>query len=239
MEQLTITAIIPARGGSKGIPRKNLFPINGKSLIQYTVEAAQNSTLLNQVMLNSEDQEIIDFCAALGVDVSYRRPFKLAGDASRQIHAILDWLDWMEQHQRLPDVVVLLQPTSPLRTAALIDAALKVFLQNPTVSLVGVNAMQEHPAKSIHKREDGWQYLLDSGDYVPRRQEMADDFFVINGSIYIATPDWIRLHQGFTVEGQSHLFVTNQAEGLDVDTLLDVSIAEAYLKNALKTQNKQ
>jgi len=230
MKNPVITAIIPARGGSKGIPRKNLYPIDGKPLIQYTIEAAQKSRYLNQIMLNSEDVEIQAFGKKLGVDVSYTRPVELAGDSSRQIHAILHWLDWMEQSLGLPDIVVLLQPTSPLRTSALIDHAIEQFIAQPEVSLVGVNEMKDHPAKSIHKLQDGWHYLAPSGDYVPRRQEMSKAYFVINGAIYIATPQWIRAHQGFTVEGKTQLFETTPEEGVDVDCLTDVYWVEALLR---------
>lgn len=230
MKNPVITAIIPARGGSKGIPRKNLFPVNGKPLIQYTIEAAKASKYLTHVMLNSEDTEIQHFCESAGVDVSYTRPVELAGDSSRQIDAILHWLDWMEQNQRLPDIVVLLQPTSPLRTAALIDRAIEQFLAQPSVSLVGVNEIKDHPAKSIHKRQDGWHYLAPSGDYVPRRQEMSKVYFVINGTIYIATPQWIRAQNDFTVEGQTQLFETTPEEGVDVDCLTDVYWVEALLR---------
>lgn len=239
MKAPIITAIIPARGGSKGIPRKNLYPINGKPLIQYTIEAAKQSCYLNQIMLNSEDDEIRAFCSNQGVDASYQRPYALAGDRSRQIHAILDWLDWMEKTNQFPDIVVLLQPTSPLRSSKLIDSAIEAFLNQPDVSLVGVSEMKEHPAKSIHKQDGRWHYLIDSGDYVPRRQEMSKDYYVINGSIYIATPEWIRAHQGFTVEGKTQLFETPDLEGVDVDTMLDVYYVEALLKAKTETTIKE
>lgn len=226
-------AIIPARGGSKGIPRKNIYPINGKPLIQYTIEVAQSSQGLSRIMLNSDDDEIIAVAQSLGIDVSYKRPANLATDRSRLVHGVMDMLDWLESKDELPDAVVLLQPTSPLRGITLIDSAIDAFEKSGLDSLVGVNLMKEHPAKSIHQTNDGWTYLAPSGKYVPRRQELIDDYYVINGSIYIATPQWIRQNENFVMEGQTALFKTSEIEGVDVDTLMDVYLVEAY-QNALK-----
>ncbi|SFR59375.1 cytidylyltransferase domain-containing protein [Thiomicrospira sp. ALE5] len=224
-----ITAIIPARGGSKGIPRKNLYPINGKPLIQYTIEAAKNSHYLDQIVLNSEDEEIRHFCSDLGVDASYKRPYSLAGDQSRLVDSVVEWLDWMEVNHDLPDVIVLLQPTSPLRTAELIDSAIEAFLNKPAVSLVGVTEMKEHPAKSIFVEKDSWRYIVDSGAYVPRRQELEKNYFTINGAIYIATPEWLRNYNDFTVQGKTQLFETPHDQAVDVDAMIDVHIVEAIL----------
>ncbi|WP_127470455.1 cytidylyltransferase domain-containing protein [Thiomicrorhabdus aquaedulcis] len=230
-----ILAIIPARGGSKGIPRKNIYPISGKPLIQYTVEAALASKKLTRIMLNSDDNEIIKKVETMGVDVSYQRPANLATDTARLVHAVLDMLDWLEKRNQLPDVVVLLQPTSPLRGLTLIDDAIDAYLESGLESLVGVNLMKDHPAKSIHELKSGWHYLASTRKlkYVPRRQELEGDYYVINGSIYIATPQWIRQNENFVVEGKTALFKTSEIEGIDVDTVMDAFLVEAY-QNALK-----
>ena len=126
--QKRILGLIPARGGSKGIPRKNLFPIMGKPLLEFTVDAAHNSRYITQTMLSSEDQEIIDFARKLGVDCRYKRPKHLATDQAVTIDAVFDVLDWLEERGELPDIVVLLQPTSPLRDEEVIDQALEMFM---------------------------------------------------------------------------------------------------------------
>lgn len=227
-----ILGIIPARGGSKGIPRKNLFPINGKPLIQYTIEAAKESRYLSHIALNSEDDEIRHFAERFGVDVSYHRPEHLATDTARQVHAIMDMLDWLEERNQLPDIVVLLQPTSPLRTGKFIDDAVAYFLAESLNSLVGVHQVREHPCVIIDAQKTPWHYLVPSPrkNYVPRRQELSGQYYAINGTIYIATPQWIRAHQNFTLEGHSYLYPSPPEMGVDIDHLMDVYQVEAYLK---------
>lgn len=226
-----ILGLIPARGGSKGIPRKNLYPVMGKPLIQYSIEAALNSRFINQVMLSTEDSEIKAFAQQFDIDTSYSRPTHLASDTATTYDAVVDLMSWLETHHKSPDVLVLLQPTSPLRDAAVIDRALKDFFDSQTSSLVGVNKMKEHPFKSLRKKEGGWSYLAKPQKHVSRRQDYSEDYFVINGSIYIFTPEWVKHKQSFVVEGETQLFETSKIVGLDIDEMLDVYQVEAYLRS--------
>lgn len=225
-----ILGLIPARGGSKGLPRKNLFPIMGKPLLEFTVDAAHNSRYITQTMLSSEDQEILDFARKLGVDCRYKRPKHLATDQAVTIDAVFDVLDWLEERGELPDIVVLLQPTSPLRDEAVIDQALEMFMSNSMLALTSVHAMKDHPFKSVHKRNGEWNYLAKPKKYVSRRQDYPEEYFVINGALYIATPQWLREQGEFTIEGKTFLFETSPIVGMDVDALIDVYQIEAYLR---------
>ena len=123
-----LLAFIPARGGSKGIPRKNLALLAGKPLIEYTVEAALASSCIDDILLSTDDEEIAAVCARAGVATRYRRPAPLAGDDAPMLAALQHGLEWQARERgSTPDEVLLLQPTSPLRTAVDIDGAVERF----------------------------------------------------------------------------------------------------------------
>ena len=228
-----ILGFIPARGGSKGIPQKNLFPVMGKPLLQYTLEAAAESRHLTRRMLSSEDWEIRDFAAGHGVDTRYIRPQELATDEATTIDTVLHALDWLEERNELPDIVVLLQPTSPLRTSQHIDAAIEQFRSSGCSSLVSVHPMTEHPWKCLDVSESGWRFLARPAKNITRRQEYSNNYYTINGALYIATPQFIRSTRGFITENETELFFMPPAAGVDIDELPDVFQTEAHLKTAL------
>lgn len=181
---MRIMAFIPARGGSKGIPRKNLAPLAGKPLLQYTIEAAHKSKYITDIFLSSEDEEIIELARSLGLDVPYRRPAELATDESSLIDTILHACDWLRAARHpTPDALLLLQPTSPLRRADDIDGAIQLFQATDATSLISVHRMIEHPYDCIRLEGEGWRYLAKGDTAVIRRQEYPENFFFINGAI--------------------------------------------------------
>ncbi len=227
-----ILGLIPARGGSKGIPGKNLYPVMGKPLLQYTLEAAKRSRRLTRLMLSSEDAAIRRFAAGHGVACDYRRPATLATDEATTLEVVLHALQWLEMRGRLPDVLVLLQPTSPLRTADHIDAAIGQFLATPAESLVSVHPMREHPWKSLERTSGGWRFLAPPEGITGRRQDYPQRYYTINGALYITTPAFLRERKKFVTEGETELFVMEPAAGIDVDELPDIFFTEAHLKHA-------
>lgn len=229
-KKLNILALVPARGGSKGLVGKNLYPVMGKPLLQYTLDEAQKSQHISQLMMSSEDKGINDFAQSLGITVDYIRPKELSEDKSTTAQAILHVLDWLEEQGKLPDMVVLLQATSPLRTAKEIDEAIEQFLASDKASLLSVQKMKEHPYKCIQKTESGWDYLAQPPKYVSRRQDYDDDYYVINGAIYIVTPEYLRKNREFTTGGDSELFMMDAVSGVDIDDLADVFQVESLLK---------
>lgn len=230
--KLSIAAVIPARGGSKGIIKKNLFPILGKPLIEYTINAALQSKHLTRIDLNTDDVGIKQACAPFDINQDYTRPKEFALDTSSTESAILDWLAFLAKQGEQVDIIVLLQPTSPLRTAALIDAAIEHFIEQNCQSLVGVQEMAEHPYKSMHVSQNGsWSFLAKPQETVFRRQDYDKEFFVINGSIYIVRVDWFLRHKKFVVENETALFITPKDEGIDIDDMHDVYLVETVLKH--------
>lgn len=231
----TVLGLIPARGGSKGIPKKNLFPIMAKPLAQYTFEAAKECGALSHIMISSEDEEILHFAKLHGIDTRYRRPQALGGDYAKTADVVEDALNWLEQMGEYPDILVLLQPTSPLRSAEDINRAVSRFIELDANSMVGVHKMVEHPYKSMHQDESGaWHYLAKAAEGAHRRQDYDDNYFTINGALYIVKSDWFRTHKTLVVEGETKLFEMSPIAGMDVDELVDVFKVEAYLKMLAK-----
>lgn len=225
-----ILGLVPARGGSKGIPKKNLYPIMGKPLLQYTFDAVKKSQLITDVMMSTEDKNILDYAVRAGIDSRYRRPENLATDISTTIDVVLHALDWLEEIGELPDALVLLQPTSPLRTEHEIDGAVERFFEKGCESLVSVHKMIEHPYKCMQVKGEQWQFLAKPERYVSRRQDYNNDYYAIDGALYVVTPQWLREKRNFVVEGETELYEISAISGMDVDDLADVFQVEAYLK---------
>lgn len=227
---MRITAFIPARGGSKGIPRKNLALLKGKPLIQYAIESARNSQGITDIFISTDSDEIAQFCEGLGVAVPYRRPAELASDRSSVIDAVLHGLDWKERNDKvLPEAVVLLQPTSPLRNALDLDKAIELFVSSGKDSLISVNKMSEHPYECIRLKESGWNYLAKPAEETRGRQDYKEQFFFINGAIYIAKTAFLRGRKKFVSEGDTELFFMERERGMDIDYPEDLKLTEFYM----------
>ena len=204
----------------------------GKPLLQYTLEAATESTVVTDILLSSDNDEIIDFTQSFGIDVSYRRPPDLASDHASQIDTVLHGLHWwQETHGSIPDKMILLQPTSPLRLSSHIDGAVQQFEKSSVRTLISVHEMVEHPYECIHLQADGWDLLKRSGTQVFRRQDYQDKFYYINGAIYIAEIEYLREKRSFYQIGQSSLYVMEPEFGVDIDTLSDLQKAESIMKH--------
>lgn len=226
-----VLGLIPARGGSKGIPKKNLFPIMAKPLLQYTFEAAKECGVLDQILISSEDDEILHFANLHGIDNRYRRPDELGRDSANTVDVVLDVIAWLGNLDEKPETLVLLQPTSPLRSAQDINKAVNRFYELGCNSMVSVHKMTEHPYKSLHLKDgNSWSFLAKPDQKTHRRQDYDDNYFTINGAFYIVRTDWFEKTQSFVVEGETELFEMSSIAGIDVDELVDIFKVEAYLK---------
>jgi CMP-N,N'-diacetyllegionaminic acid synthase len=186
---MKVLGIITARGGSKGIPGKNLKLLGGKPLIAHTVEAVADCAL-DRVILSTEDQRIAEAGRALGVDVPFMRPAELARDETPHLPVIQHAVQWLEAHQAYrPDAVVILQPTSPLRSAVDIAAALRMLELSDADSVVSVTEVSAHahPMRMLSVDEGGYATLFVSGQPVRNRINRRQDLpraWVMNGAIY-------------------------------------------------------
>lgn len=217
-----VLAVIPARGGSKGLARKNLAPFRGRPLIAWTIEAAQASVLIDDVILSSDDAEIIAVAKGLGCAAPFVRGPELSTDEATSLAVVLDALD------RTPgyDVVVLLQPTSPLRTAADIDAVL-ALLDDGGETAVSVTDAESHPFLVYRPDADGRlaPYAAPEAGASLRRQDLPPAWS-LNGAVYAARVEALRRTRAFVQPGRTRAWPMPRARSADIDTLDDLLAAE-------------
>lgn len=223
----SVLAVIAARGGSRGLPRKNVLPFRGRPLMGWTIAAAQASRRIDRLILSSDDPEIIALAESLGCAAPFRRAPELSGDAATSIDVVLDALDRVPGH----DVVVLLQPTSPLRTAADIDGALERMFAAGAASCVSVREAPSHPWLAFSQDVDG---RLEPFSSVPegaslRRQDLPPAS-VLNGAVYAADAAWLQRERTFIKPGETVAWDMPADRSADIDTLEDFRAAERLAK---------
>lgn len=221
-----VVALIPARGGSKGLPGKNTRLLCGKPLIAHTIEAALQCSQIHEVYVSTDDPAIADVAEASGACVPFLRPLELATDSAQALDVIRHFLDWYRrEHGEWPEVFVLLQPTSPLRQSRHIAQALEQYQRLPKpASVVSVS-----PEKPL-----AWQGTMDAKGKLIRyaeiettnRQESIQNYS-INGAIYCTSP-WQVYESGF-LHGSVYAMVMPKAESIDIDTVFDFQVAEMLM----------
>lgn len=225
-----ILALIPARGGSKGIKDKNIIPLNNKPLISYTIEAAKGSKYIDKVVLSTDSEKIAKCAEAFGADVPFLRPTEFAQDHSKTIDAVLHAVDYFAEISEVYNILVLLQPTQPLRTASDIDQALELFIENGTEGLVSVSEVFDSPLLIRQMNNDGLlQNLLNLKSSV-RRQDMPI-YYRVNGCIYI---NWIETLNSSTSFNDNILpYIMPKERSVDIDEMSDLAIAEYFIQKAI------
>ncbi len=224
-----ILALIPARGGSKGIKNKNIIDLCGKPLISYTIEAALNSKYIDNVIVSTDSSDIANIAVQYGAEVPFLRPQALATDTSKTIDAVLHAITYLKNKNRDYDVLVLLQPTEPLRDCTDIDNALTIFFKNNYNSLVSVSPVTDSPIliRTINNNNE-LKHLINCNSTI-RRQDMKS-YYVINGCIYINYISSLSPDTSFN--DNSFGFVMDESHSIDIDEYKDLFIAEYYLKNS-------
>lgn len=222
----SIVAIIPARGGSKGIPRKNINTLGGKPLIAYTIEEALKSKYLDHTFVSTEDPEIAKVSKKCGAQV-IDRPSDLAKDTSKTVDAILHAVEYLEREDIHSDVIVLLQPTSPLRITEDIDMAVKSYLDNECDSVIGVCEPDHSPFWCFTLSGKYLQPLFDRKYDNTRRQDLPE-VVMPNGAIYVSSPESIRKYDGFYGD-RTIAYCMPPERSIDIDTPLDFTIAEVLI----------
>jgi CMP-N,N'-diacetyllegionaminic acid synthase len=232
---MRILGIIPARGGSKGVPRKNIKLLNGKPLLQYTTEIALESQYLTDVILSSEDKQIITVAESLGIQVPFIRPLALADDQTPTIDVIIHALEWYGNQAIFFDAVCLLQVTSPFRTVKFLDKAITKFMNSGCDSLFSVQKVphEYNPHWTFEVNPEG-NLKIATGEekIISRRQELPDAYHR-DGSIYITKTEV--LLQQHSLYGKSTSFIESSPEfHVNIDTLADWEKAEQMIKNNQK-----
>jgi len=222
--------VIPARGGSKRLPRKNILPVAGHPLIAHTIMAAAAATRLTDWLVTSEDDEIIDIARRYDAPVPFKRPENLSGDEIRNIDTVRHALGFMEAQTGKPyDIVVLLQPTCPIRDPAHIDQAVDLLWQSQQDTLASV--------KGPFKKRDPILKGIRGGVLEPwcshSEEQGAEPFYLYNASIYAARREYF-LREGKLVSHRQVPLLMDQMHSCDVDEAPDLLVAEAYLNYLAK-----
>ena len=214
--------LITARGGSRGLPGKNILSFCGKPLIAYTIEAALQSGCFKTVMVSTDSREIADVCLKCGAEVPFLRPAHLAADDAKSRDVVLHALDFMEQKSPV-ESVCLLQPTSPLRSAEDIRQAVSVFRRNSADSVISVTEYS-HPIQwAVSVSEDG--KISEPSGLKPSRRQDQSVCYHPNGAIYIFNAEFIRRSEGY-IGKNTYALIMPPERSVDIDTPFDFMLAE-------------
>lgn len=232
MSQAKTLAIVPARGGSKGLPGKNLLPLGGRPLIAWTIEAALQARCIDHTIVSSDDPAILAAARRWGAPAIARRPDRLATDDAD----IMDTLfHVIEQTGGVYTHVVLLQPTSPLRTAADIDAAFALYRQSGAPACVSVAPAPKSPYWMFQLHRGQRLRPLFKGAKAAKRRQDLPATYVLNGAIYIAAISWLRAQKTFVAE-ETVAYEMPPERSVDIDTPLDHALAETLLLARLEQE---
>lgn len=223
IKNLKVLAIIPARGGSKGLPDKNVAPLNGIPLIAYSIEAAQKSKYVDLCVVSSDSPHILDVAQTYKSAI-IRRPHELATDTasseSAVAHVVSNFPDF--------DLILLLQPTSPLRTSGDVDAALELFVHGDATALISVYEPEHTPFKCFKLADSGFlKGLVDDHAPFMRRQDLPVALMP-NGAIYLIYRNAFLLNQSFITD-KTIPYMMSIESSIDIDRLTDLKIAAKIL----------
>lgn len=226
--------MIPARGGSKGIPRKNLVPLAGRPLIAYSIDAGRASRALTRLVVSTDDEEIATVARTLGADVPFLRPAALAADDTPMAPVLADLLQTLRAREQYePDVLVLLQPTSPFRRADHIDAAVDLLTTSGADSVVSVIPVPHQfiPSSLMQLHGDTLAPWMDGP--APQRRQDKPALFARNGPAIVVVRPRVVLDEGRLYGDQTRGFVMSREDSFDIDDALDLKVAELLLSSRL------
>ena len=221
-----VVALIPARGGSKRVPRKNVRLVGGRPLIAWTIDIAQRCPVLDKVIVSTDDGEIAHIAQQLGALVPFLRPPELSTDDARSVDVMLHALDWLEAHGEYPHWLVLLQPTSPLRAPEDVQGAFELARTMDADAVIGVTVWDIPWSHMAFLRDDGTLSLAEDGERLTSSLRGLN--VVINGAVYVSKVAALRQYRSLFA-GQVYGYVVPRERSLDIDTEWDLHIADLIL----------
>ena len=225
---MKILVIIPARGGSKGIPHKNIKPLNGKPLIYYTIDCARAICDDADICVSTDDDEIIKVVEDYGLKVPFKRPDELATDTAGTYEVLLHALNYYEQQGKHYDAVILLQNTSPFRTAEHVKEALKLYTSDVEM-VVSVKECAANPYYCVFEEDaNGFLHVCKGDGNIFRRQD-APKVYEYNGAIYIMNAETLKTTHMHKMQKRVK-YVMDDASSFDLDTMWDWQMAEMMAK---------
>lgn len=223
-----IVAVIPARGGSKGIPEKNIIDVNGRPLIDFTIQEALNSKYIDRVIVSTDSEKIAEISRKCGAEVPFLRPSHLAGDHSKTVDVLIDLMNKISKLGNNYDYLILLQPTQPLRKAFHMDEAIKNTIDNGYKSLLSVSLVDDHPIliRTINSQGE-LKNLLNINSTV-RRQDFPT-YYKVNGAIYINKIDE-DFNEKTSLNDNIYSYIMEKKYDLDIDEPFDLELLKLKLQ---------
>lgn len=229
MSEKKILAIIPARGGSKRLPRKNIVPLAGKPLINWSIESAKMVSSISRLVISTDCEEIAKIAKEAGGDVPFLRPANLSSDTSSSVDVVKHTIEYFTALGERYDYVLILQPTSPLRTSAHIQDAIDLLNDKCADSVISVCECEHSPL---------WANTLDDSlsleNFIPKaikntRSQDLPKYYRLNGAIYLTKVEQFQT-EGIFMSGKSVAFIMDTNSSVDIDNKLDFIIAETIMQ---------
>ena len=226
----TILGLIPARGGSKGLPRKNIKPLLGKPLIAWTIEQSLASKYLDRVVVSTDDKEVAEISKKYGAEVPFMRPKELAEDNAKGIDVVLHTIDWLEENDQRKqyDLLMLLQPTSPLRKSEDIDKVIELLFLKKAKEIVSVCEVDHHPLWANTLPENGCMKNFIRKEIMNKNRQELPVYYRLNGAIYLAYCDYIREQKSF-LGSETFAYIMPKERSIDIDDDIDFRLAKILL----------
>jgi CMP-N-acetylneuraminic acid synthetase len=229
MKELKVLSIIPARGGSKGLPRKNILDLAGKPLIAWTIEASLKSKYITDTIVSSDDDVILSISKSYGAD-TLKRPDELATDSSSSESLIFHILKEQEMQNKIYDYVILLQPTSPLRDTEDIDNAFKFLVEQNVTALISIAKYDNKVLKTFVDNDKGFIEGIRNNIYPFQRRQDLPSVYMSNGAIYIIKVDEFMQNKSFWTD-KTVKYVMDDIKSIDIDSVEDLIKCEKIIKN--------
>lgn len=220
----TFLAIIPARGGSKRLPRKNILALKGRPLIAWSIEAGLKSTYIDKVIVTSDDEEILTIAKEYGSDI-IKRPDALASDTASSFDAIKHTIEQSNDY----DYIVLLQPTSPLRTSAHLDEAIELLEDKKANAVISVCLVDHSPLWSNILPNDKNMENFIQEEVKNKRSQDFENYYRLNGAIYICKRELLLKEENFFIHNNIYAYCMDKKSSIDIDDKVDFEVAKAFV----------
>jgi CMP-N,N'-diacetyllegionaminic acid synthase len=223
-----VVCVIPARGGSKGLPGKNIKMLCGKPLIAHTIEQAKQSHCIDRVIVSTEDDAIAQIALEYGAEVPFMRPTALAGDSSSTVEVLLHAIHWLEHTDSYPfDILVLLHVTTPLRSVDDIDRSIALLVEDKAENVISVAEAHRNPYfNMVEINSDGYAALAKQGSFTTR--QAAPVIYDMNSSIYVWWKELLKEKKKIFLD-KTRIYVMPKERSIDIDDPIDFKIAEMMM----------
>ncbi len=227
--QKKILAIIPARGGSNKLPRKNILPLLGKPLITWTIEEAKKVSYIDKLIVSTDDPEIAELSRKNNAEVPFLRPEHLAMDDSRGIDVVIHSIKWFKSQDNKYDIILLLQPTSPLRSAEDIIQSIHLLKKNKVKAVISVCEVEHSPCWMNTLPVDLNMNSFMKPEIQNKNRQELPTYYRINGAIYIAYSYYILKNSSF-LGSEAYAYIMPKERSIDIDSQQDIDLAEYLLR---------